>query len=432
MSPQSKESLRVFVQTMGCKLNQYDSEMILTQFRSNGYVESSSVRDADLIVINTCAVTEIAERKGRAAVRAALRSNQRAQVIATGCMAERAPNELLLAGAQKILGNREKESLFGHLGNSEPVNVGGVNDNAAWSDGTVVRGLQGRVRAFLKVQDGCSQFCTYCIIPALRGKGRSLSIDDAVERTRELVDFGVKEIVLTGVALGTYGFDTGSEDRLPDLIAAISAVPGLTRLRLGSVEPWAVSERFLSVVAESDVVCPHLHLPFQTGTDQLLRRMNRRYSVSHLKWIFDRAFKLRDDWGIGADVIVGFPGETEALYRETKAFLAEHPVSYLHVFPYSVRPGTPAAKLADKVSDEEVSVRAGELRELSRQLRSAFHLRHVGSLVEVIVENRGNNSHLYGHARNYSDVAVPRTMAKPGDLLALTVDSADQDFVYCN
>ncbi len=264
----SANAQRVHVHTLGCKLNQYDSEMLLTQLRAEGFQETATAQSADLIVVNTCAVTETAERKGRAAIRAALRQNVGAQIVATGCMAERAPESLLKSGAHRVIGNREKERFLNVLANDEQIQVGGIVRNDPWSDGVVVRGLEGRTRAFLKVQDGCSQFCTYCIVPKLRGQGRSLAVKDAVDRAKELVDNGIKEIVVTGVALGTYGFDTGREDTLPDLIEGLAGVSGLRRLRLGSVEPWAVSERFLRTIAESEVVCPHLHLPFQSGSDE--------------------------------------------------------------------------------------------------------------------------------------------------------------------
>ncbi|MBK6766900.1 MAG: MiaB/RimO family radical SAM methylthiotransferase [bacterium] len=319
----SAEHRRVQIRTLGCKLNQYDSEMLLTQLRAEGYAETEVAQEADLIVVNTCAVTETAERKGRAAIRAALRQSSGAAIVATGCMAERVPESLLKAGAQKVIGNREKERFLDALADAKAVQVGGIERNEPWSDGTAVRGLDSRTRAFLKVQDGCSQSCTYCIVPRLRGQGRSLPIREAVYRAEKLVDNGIKEIVVTGVALGTYGFDARREDTLPDMVQALSRVHGLKRLRLGSVEPWAVSERLLRTMADSETVCPHLHLPFQSGADEILRRMNRRYTAAQLEKIINRAFELRSDWGIGADVIVGFPGESDQLFERDSRLLTK-------------------------------------------------------------------------------------------------------------
>jgi threonylcarbamoyladenosine tRNA methylthiotransferase MtaB len=422
---------RVHVTTLGCKLNQYDSEMLLTQLRSEGFRETESARDADLVVVNTCAVTETAERKGRAAVRAALRQNPLAKVAATGCLAERSSASLLKSGAHVVFGNREKERLSQILSGDGNVQVGGIKNEEPWTDGTVVDGLSGRTRAFLKIQDGCSQHCTYCIVPKLRGKGRSLSKEDAVARAMQLVDKGFQEIVVTGVALGTYGFDRNETDTLPDIIHAIANVPGLKRLRLGSVEPWAVTERFLHTVAESETICPHLHLPFQSACDEVLHRMNRRYTVGELHEKLELAFKLRGDWGIGADVIVGFPGETEEQFNETRAFLESHPISYLHVFPFSSRPGTAATKLQGYVPQHESTRRANSLRDLSRQLKLKFNLRHVGQTVEAIAENRGAGSFAFGHARNYADISMPASEIRPGQLAYFHVERADADFLYC-
>ncbi len=382
-------------------------------------------------MVNTCAVTETAERKGRAAIRAALRQNPAAKVVATGCLAEKSAESLLSAGAEKVFGNREKERLSEMLANNTQVEVGGINRDAEWSDGTVVEGLSGRTRAFLKIQDGCSQHCTYCIVPKLRGKGRSLPIELAVHRAEELVQRGFHEIVVTGVALGTYGFDTERTDTLPDIIQAIARVTGLRRLRIGSVEPWAVSERFLHTVAESEVICPHLHLPFQSGCDTILRRMNRRYTVSELHRMLDYASKLRSDWGIGADVIVGFPGETSDEFQTTKKFLENSAVSYLHVFPFSSRPGTAATRLDGQIPQGEVAGRANELRDLSRTLRKRFHQQQVGSRVEAIAEKRYGTRHIYGHARNYADVAIPKNQISAGQVGEFQVERADADYLYC-
>ncbi|MBL0060312.1 MAG: tRNA (N(6)-L-threonylcarbamoyladenosine(37)-C(2))-methylthiotransferase MtaB [bacterium] len=427
----SSTNPRVHMTTLGCKLNQYDSEMLMTQLRSEGFSETSSARDADLVVVNTCAVTETAERKGRAAVRAALRQNSIARVVATGCMAERSAESLLKAGAQQVFGNREKERVASILANEETVQVGGIRNDEPWTDGTVVDGLSGRVRAFLKIQDGCSQLCTYCIVPKLRGKGRTLPVDEAVRRAEELVDRGFQEIVVTGVALGTYGFDVDQHYALPSVIAALSKVRGLRRLRLGSVEPWAVSERFLHTVAESEVACPHLHLPFQSGCNEVLHRMNRRYTVARLKKMLEYAYKLRDDWGIGADIIVGFPGETEEQFQETKRFIESAPISYLHVFPFSSRPGTAATKLAGYLPRAELAQRANDLRDLSHSLKKSFHQRQIGKRVEVIAENRGSSKFVYGHARNYADVAMPIDCVRTGQIAEFYVERADADFLYC-
>ena len=283
---------RVAISTFGCKLNQVESEAILTQFRAAGYDVAETADAADVHVVNTCAVTATAERKARSLLRGLHRRNPGAQVLAVGCMAERTAETLAkIEGVAAVLGNREKEHILDFLprqadtGTAE-VHVGETQAAVAFGEGLAVDGLLGRTRSFLKVQDGCSQKCTYCIIPQLRGRGRSLEIPQVVEQARRLADHGFTEIVITGVALGTYGFDLGLQDGLASLLAALESVPGLQRVRLGSVEPWAISERLLSTIADSAVICPHLHIPLQSAEDTVLHRMNRRYTTAEIQHHF--------------------------------------------------------------------------------------------------------------------------------------------------
>lgn len=401
----------VAITTLGCKLNQFESEAVLEQFRAAGYAASEDATRADVCVVNTCAVTAAAERKARHLLRSQRRKNPNALVLAVGCMAERAAAELAaIDGVHGVLGNREKEHILDFLrpATRKPaIFVGETADAARFEETSAVRGLTGRTRGFLKVQDGCSQHCTYCIIPQLRGRGRSLPIASAVRQAREIAANGISEIVITGVALGTYGADLGLDDGLSQLAAALEHVPERTRIRFGSVEPWAVTERLLRTIADSSVICPHLHLPLQSGEDGVLRRMNRRYTADQSRRIFDFAAELRDDWGFGSDIIAGFPGETDASFAATRQLLDASPLGYLHVFPFSARPGTAATRLPDTVPEAVRRERAAELRKLDEQLRLRFRTRMLGTRQRVLFERRLTGGYIAGHAANYLDVFAP-------------------------
>jgi threonylcarbamoyladenosine tRNA methylthiotransferase MtaB len=397
------------VATLGCKLNQYDSEEILAQFRNAGYEVTESVSRADICVVNTCAVTATAERKARSMLRSMRRSNPGARLLAVGCMSERTPETLTaIPGVDVVLGNREKLHILDFLPrehfDAPAVHVGETAETHDVTGEAIVSGLLGRTRSFLKVQDGCSQKCTYCIIPRLRGAGRSLDIRSAVERAQHLVEQGFIEIVLTGVALGTYGFDRGERDGLANLLEALEKVDGLERIRLGSVEPWAISDRMLRLVAGSERICPHLHIPLQSCEDTVLHRMNRRYTTTDICHLFDFAFSLRDDWGFGTDIIVGFPGETEEQYCATQNFLEDSPVAYVHIFPYSSRPGTPATRLPGHWSQSVKNERVARLKKTDRELRARFRRNNLGRTHHVLFEHRFVDGYLAGHAPNYLDV----------------------------
>jgi threonylcarbamoyladenosine tRNA methylthiotransferase MtaB len=409
-SVRQEPARKVAIATLGCKLNQVESEAILTQFRGRGYEVTDDPVQADVCVVNTCVVTAAAEQKARTLLRSLYRRNPHAQLLAVGCMAESAADVLTqMGGVNLVLGNREKEHLFDFLPEQRGdlaarVFVGETSAADVFDPPFPVEAMLGRTRAFIKVQDGCSQKCTYCIIPRVRGRGRSLPIRNVVEQARRLADHGFVEIVLTGVALGTYGDDWGAKNALPTLFKELHLVPNLRRIRLSSVEPWAVSDELLRVMADSEKICPHLHLSLQSAEDSVLHRMNRRYSVAQIAKIFDYAFHLRDDWGFGADIIAGFPGEGEREFAATNRFLAESPLSYLHVFPYSARPQTPALKLPQHVDGGAKKRRVTILKTTDGALRRNFRARHVGKTIPVLFEKRRVDGLLAGHAANYLDV----------------------------
>jgi threonylcarbamoyladenosine tRNA methylthiotransferase MtaB len=434
-APSQNPARTVSVSTFGCKLNQYESEAILAQFRGAGYDTTETAETADICVVNTCAVTATAERKARSLLRSLHRKNPTARLLAVGCMAERSQETLSrIDGVNAVLGNREKNHILDFLPEAEEdglpvVHVGETGQAATFGDSLPVDGLLGRTRAFLKVQDGCSQKCTYCIIPQLRGRGRSLDVAQVVEQARRLADHGFLEIVITGVALGTYGFDLDLDDGLAGLLAAFEHIPGLQRVRLGSVEPWAITDRFLRTIADSSVICPHLHIPLQSAEDSVLHRMNRRYTVADAQRILDQAFALRSDWGIGSDVIVGFPGETRECFEQTLKFIAASSLSYLHVFPFSARPGTPAVKLPNHVCETEKHERVTELKEVDTDLRLRFRTRNLAACQRVLFEKRFVGGLLAGHAANYLDVYVNANESLAGSVREIMITGLHPDGV---
>jgi threonylcarbamoyladenosine tRNA methylthiotransferase MtaB len=426
LSSQNSSPRTVSISTLGCKLNQYESESILTQFRSAGYAVSDDGAPADICVVNTCSVTLAAERKARNMLRGVQRRNPQAKILAVGCMAERTPESLAgIPGVSAVSGNREKEHILdflpGSTGGSPSIRVGGINTAEGFPDSTPVTGLLGRTRSFIKVQDGCSQHCTYCIIPSLRGRCRSLNVSGAVEQARRLTDAGFLEVVITGVALGTYGTDLTSGDDLPKLLSELERVPGLRRIRLGSVEPWAVDERLLRTIAESEVICPHIHLPLQSADDTVLKLMNRRYTAARISSIFETAYSLREDWGFGSDLIVGFPGEGPDEFEATRKFIAESPLAYLHVFPFSSRPGTPATRLPNHVTEPEKKQRVAAMKSIDSSLRQTFRGKHVNTRSSVLFEDRHVGEYLAGHTANYLDVYVKAPESLAGTLSEVTI-----------
>ncbi len=411
--------------------------MVLAQFRAAGYEVVETPAEADICIVNTCSVTATAERKVRNTLRSMYRKSPNAEVLAIGCMAERTSETLAeFPGVIGVIGNSEKErivEIFEEHSATESIGieVGETSEATEWTDHLQLDGFLGRTRSFLYVQDGCSQFCTYCIVPKLRGRGRSQPISEAVDHARRLVDKGFKEIVLTGCALGTYGFDLEMKDGLARLLEALDRIDGLQRIRLGSVEPWAVTSDFLEVISGSDNICRHLHIPLQSCDDEVLRRMNRRYTVKDIGEILDCAYKLNDDWGFGSDIITGFPGETNEHFENTCSFLSDPRISYLHVFPFSERPGTAATRLAGNI---EISVKQSRVQRLSNidsNLRKQFREKHLGRTCQVLFENRYVDGLLAGHTQNYLDVYITPSPELIGRIVDVKITKLLSEGVEC-
>ena len=378
------------IQTFGCRLNAYESEVI------RGHTGGQS----DLVVINTCAVTAEAERQGRAAVRRAHRDRPDARIVVTGCAVQIDPaGWAALPGVDRVLGNLDKLRPAAW----QPGAPAAVSDlHAARRDAPhLVTGLDGRARAFVEVQQGCDHACTFCIIPRGRGPSRSLPVGGIVQQVRGLVAAGYNEVVLTGVDLCSYGPDLPGRPSLGAMAARLLAlVPELPRLRLSSLDPAAIDEDLWRLLAGEPRLMPHLHLSLQAGSDLVLKRMRRRHSRADALALIARARRLRPGLAIGADVIAGFPTETDALFAETLAFVQEAGLPYLHVFPYSERPGTPAARMP-AVPLPIRRERAARLREAAASNAAVFHAGLLGRTVQVVVERGGR-----GHTEHYAPVRM--------------------------
>jgi threonylcarbamoyladenosine tRNA methylthiotransferase MtaB len=399
--------MNVYLKSVGCKLNQSEIETLARQFASRGHRVVSAPEKAHLCVLNSCVVTHVAARKSRQAVRRLRRRNPRARIVATGCYAEVAPDDL---NADDIVGNADKERLAEHL----------LSKSAAPTLPLpfLPRSLlpQGRRRAFVKIQDGCDNHCTYCIIRIARGPQRSRSRAQVLAEVQARVETGYREVVLTGVHIGAYGHDRGQApvDSLWDLIEAILSQTDICRLRLSSIEPWDVATDVFELWKDRRL-CRHLHLPLQSGSDEILRRMGRRYTAAEFARTVEMARSAIPGVAITTDVIVGFPGETEAHFAQSLALVESIGFARTHVFPYSVRPGTAAASLPNHIPPSEKRARAAQMRAVAHHTATQFQRQFINQVVDVLWESRHN-----GQWRGLTDNYL-RVTAQSDDNLAQTI-----------
>ncbi len=377
--------------TLGCKTNQYDSEAMAGLFRRHGYEPVSFDDKADVYIINTCTVTHLGDRKSRQMIRRAVKRNPAAVVAVTGCYAQTSPAEVLeIPGVDLVIGTRDRDRIVELVEEAEkaPVPVNAVEDimsHRSFEDMPLLDS-ENRTRAFVKIQEGCSNFCTYCIIPYARGPLRSRSPERVLAEVRKLVEEGFGEIVLTGIHIGAYGEGLQEKTDLADLVLKIALTPGLKRLRLGSIEPLDITPRLIEVVAEIRTVCRHLHIPLQSGDDYILSRMNRKYNTFEFARLVSAIRNQVPEIAITTDVIVGFPGETAGRFENTCQFVKEMGFSRTHVFKYSPRKGTPAADYPGQVSAEDKDARSKRLLALDRENRKKFAGQFVGKSMEVLFE----------------------------------------------
>ena len=431
--------------TMGCKANQYDTQSMRETLRRNGYrlVDAEMPgQQTDLYLINTCTVTNVADQKARQAIRRAIRQHPNAKVLVTGCYAE-SDREAIekIPGVTFVFGNREKADFQHYLDllhtetpsptpnpllSIEPVQHDAIREHARFSHGVSDAGK--RTRALIKVQDGCSAFCTYCIIPYVRGRMTSRPLDAIADEAHRIADSGIKEVVITGVHLGAYGMDTGRDKDIADILEHIHDIEGIERIRFSSIEPMYFPDTLGERMAALPKCMPHFHLPLQAGSDEILRQMRRRYTTTafaHLVENLRRVFG--DDVGITTDLMVGFPGETDEHFDESCQFVEEIGFSQLHVFRYSPRKGTPAATYPDQVSPHISAARSQAMIALGERLNTAFRQRMLGKQKEVLIEasREGTNNHLAGFTDNYLRVLVDAPESAINQIQRVTLSSLE-------
>ncbi|WP_339137181.1 MAG: tRNA (N(6)-L-threonylcarbamoyladenosine(37)-C(2))-methylthiotransferase MtaB [Candidatus Electrothrix sp. GW3-4] len=400
---------KVAVTTLGCKVNQFESASFLSGFREQGCELVSAFEEADILVVNTCAVTARAGQQSRQLIRRLRRSNPAARLVVTGCYAQLTGDELpeLLAdSALVVIGNADKHLLvstaLAEEGGVPPVKDVGVAQEIC---PLPVRRFSGRTRAYLRIQDGCNNFCSYCIVPYTRGRCRSLPLADVLAQVEAFVEEGYQELVITGINVGKYGLDLAEGEDIYSLLEILCHRFPTIRIRLSSVEPAEVNDRLLSLMAEFANFMPHLHIPLQSGENGVLARMHRKYTTETFAEVVEQVRTVLPHAAIGCDILAGFPGENEEAAEKSISFLAELPITYLHIFPYSLRPGTEAAKYADQVPGPVKDARVARLRGLDAQKRRAFYQQHCGMEQRVLFEGLDEQTGLLkGFSENYIPV----------------------------
>ncbi len=421
---ESGQVKRFFVQNFGCRASQADGAAMETSLTAKGMHRAGAAADAELVVLNTCTVTSTADEDVRQAIRRVHRENPNARIAVTGCYAQRAPEEIAgLGGVEWVVGNSHKPLIADIL--TAPADaavpyhgliaVGDIFEQREFLSAPVEDAAGDRTRPNLKIQDGCNNRCSFCIIPFVRGRSRSMPADEVVARVRALGE-RYREVVLSGINLGRWGREPGSTMRLADLLRRILAETGIERLRISSVEPMDFSDALLDLMAESPRIAKHVHAPLQSGSDAVLRRMHRKYRPHHYAGRILRARALMPDCAIGADVMAGFPGETDEEFEQNRQFIASLPFTYLHVFTYSERPGTPAADRPDQVPLAVRKQRNAVLRALAAEKNLAFRQTMIGRTLSAITLEQG------ALTSNYLKVELAHSRA-PGELVDIEIGS---------
>ncbi|MCY7999943.1 tRNA (N(6)-L-threonylcarbamoyladenosine(37)-C(2))-methylthiotransferase MtaB [Bacillus haynesii] len=416
--------------TLGCKVNHYETEAIWQLFKEAGYERKEFESSADVYVINTCTVTNTGDKKSRQVIRRAIRQNPDAVICVTGCYAQTSPAEIMaIPGVDIVVGTQDREKMLGFIKQyqeeRQPIN--GVSNimKARVFEELDVPAFTDRTRASLKIQEGCNNFCTFCIIPWARGLLRSRDPEEVIHQAQQLVDAGYKEIVLTGIHTGGYGEDMKDYNFAQLLKELDSRVKGLKRIRISSIEASQITDEVIEVLDRSDKIVRHLHIPLQSGSNSVLKRMRRKYTM---EFFADRLTKLKKalpGLAVTSDVIVGFPGETEEEFMETYNFIKEHKFSELHVFPYSKRTGTPAARMDDQVDENVKNERVHKLIALSDQLAKEYASDYEGDVLEIIPEEpfteTGEDNLFVGYTDNYMKVVFEGSEDLIGQLVKVKI-----------
>ena len=396
---------KVAFYTLGCKVNQYETDAMRELFVVADYEVVDFNDYADIYVINTCTVTAHSDKKSRQIINKARRNNENSKIVVTGCMAEEMKQQkVAIDGVDYILGNEERKNIINILETDEENEFKDIAKcTEFWEAGKILS--QERTRAYIKIEDGCNNFCTYCIIPYVRGRVRSRDRENIIDEVKRVLKSGVHEIVLIGIHLASYGKDLEGIT-LVDVIEEINAIEGDFRIRLGSLEPVFINTTNVERLKKCEKLCKHFHLSLQSGMDDTLKRMNRRYTTGEFREKVNLLRENFEDVAITTDIIVGFPGETEAEFEKTYEFLKEINLSKLHVFPYSKRAGTVAEKMEGQVPEDIKNIRAAKLIELSEKQEEEFKHKFIGKTMKVILERREKDGYRMGYNEQYVSVMV--------------------------
>ena len=414
--------------TLGCKLNFSETSTIARDLENEGFARVEFESGADIYVINTCSVTDQADKKCRNVVRRALKYNSSAFIVVIGCYAQLKPKEISsIKGVDLVLGAQEKFNLKSFLHDIEKRKETQIENKHIKHVNEFYPGYSkgDRVRSFFKVQDGCNYFCSFCTIPLARGKSRSANVEETMIKAREIASSEVKEVVLTGVNIGDFGY--GTKERLIDLLIELDKLEQINRFRISSIEPDLLSNEIIEFVYNSKRFVPHFHIPLQSGSDKLLKSMRRRYDTELYKSRIEKIKDLMPKACIGVDVIVGYPGETEEEFNKTVHFLKSLPISYLHVFTYSERANTTAPRMGEIVPMEERRKRSKQLRILSLKLKQQFYQNNLGKTEKVLLENQEDGYH-YGFTENYVKVKLTAQKVKKNEIVSVKLNEINNDF----
>ena len=420
----------VFV-TLGCKVNQYESEAMQKLFEAAGYVAAGEISDADVVVVNTCTVTAVSSQKSRQMIRRAAGANPNSIVAVVGCYAQSEPAVVAaIDGFDVVVGTKDRtrivELVEAAFNKREKIfQVGTVDEIHDFEE---LPHAPQRTRAFLKIEDGCNNFCSYCIIPFVRGRVRSRSLESIRDECLKLKSAGFKEIVLTGIHVGAYGRDFHEKISLVDAVKTVLDAANPLRLRLGSIEPVELTDELIALIKCDERICNHVHLPLQSGSDEILKAMHRPYTTKNFAELTARLVDEVPEISIGTDLIVGFPGETEKLFADTLNFIRSQPFSKIHVFPYSARAGTVAASLPNQIPSSTKKLRAGSALEISRDKSKTFAERLIGREVEIIAET-SQDGLVDGLTKNYIRVYLPDENIPLGEVIKVRVEKIFRDGV---
>ena len=425
---------RVSFYTLGCKVNQYETNGMMQKFQEAGYEIVDMDKDtSDICIVNTCTVTNMSDRKSRHALRKIKEKNPNAIIVATGCYAQVAKDEVeKMSEIDVVIGNDEKKEIIKYVEkfiqeNRKIIEIDDIAKQKDFIDMGQITYTE-KTRAVVKIQDGCNQFCSYCVIPYARGRVRSRSLESIVQEITEIAKKGIKEVVITGIHIASYGKDFHNENGLIELLEKINSINGIERIRLGSLEPKIMTEEFVQRLVKLRKVCHHFHLSLQSGCDEVLKRMNRKYTTEEFRTIVERLRKAYNDVMLTTDIIVGFPGETDEEFNKTYEYLKEIKFYKMHVFPYSPRKGTVATNMPNQVDGNIKEQRSKTLIELSNSNQKQYNEQYIGKEVEVLFEDRENEFYK-GHTQNYILVKFKTDEELENTVKTVKISTADVEYV---